>query len=60
MTDSFAGSRREAIFMVGEDDFIFRSQMKTIPTYQHWDWQTLLLTYPGNHEPTQPRSWRRP
>jgi hypothetical protein len=49
---SFTGSRREAIFMVGQRDHLFRSQIEeTIPVYQNWGWQTLMLTYPGGHKP---------
>lgn len=49
---SFAGSRREAIFLVGQDDTTFLPQIQeTVPTYQAWGWSSFVQTYPGGHAP---------
>ena len=49
---SFANSRREAVFLVGQGDTLFLHQVEqTIPAYQQWGWQTFFRTYPGGHKP---------
>jgi predicted esterase len=50
---AFTASRRVAIFLVGEDDPTFLSQVKeAISVYQQrWGWPTLFMTFPGGHKP---------